>query len=92
MAARLKPRHQEDIKIKIQGVHLALMLQEHALEGFYNGVELSPTRIDAAKFLLNKIISNAVTEIAQTTEISGTLEVSKRPKLNREEWLASLVK
>ena len=92
MAARLKPRHQEDIRNKIQGVQLQIMLEKHALEGFYNGIELSPTRIDAAKFLLNKLISNAVTEIAQTTEISGTLEVSKRPKLNREEWLASLVK
>lgn len=67
MAARLKTRHQEDIKAKIQGVQLALMLQEHALTGSYNDVEISPTRIDAAKFLLNKLVSNAPNQ----TELSG---------------------
>jgi hypothetical protein len=68
MAARkLAVRHQEDIKSKIQGSQLRNLLEEHALTGFYNGVEVSATRIDAAKFLLNKLVSNAPTQ----TEVSG---------------------
>lgn len=76
MAARtLRPRHQEEIKAKIQGVQLQIMLQEHALTGFYNGIEVSASRIDAAKFLLNKLISNAPTEIDQN--ITGDLNITK---------------
>lgn len=75
MAARLRPRHQEEIKAKIQGGQLQNMLEEHALTGLYNGIEVSATRIDAAKFLLNKLISNAPTEIDQN--ITGELEITK---------------
>ena len=75
MAARLRPRHQEEIKAKIQGSQLQNMLEEHALTGYYNGIEVSATRIDAAKFLLNKLISNAPTEIDQN--ITGDLEITK---------------
>ncbi len=75
MAARLRPRHQEDIKAKIQGVQLQKLLQDYALTGFYNDVEVSSARIDAAKFLLNKLISNAPTEIDQN--ITGDLEITK---------------
>jgi len=94
MAARLRKSHQEDIKAKIQGVHLVKLLQDHALTGEYNGVEINTTRIDAAKFLLNKIISNAATEIEQKTELSGTVTTitAKRPKLTRDEGLATLAK
>jgi hypothetical protein len=60
LAARIRQSHQEDIKKKIQGVHLVKLLQDHAL----TGKELAPTRIDAAKFLLNKIVSNAPTEVS----------------------------
>ena len=69
MAARLKPRHQEEIKTKIQTTQLVKFLQEHAL----SGEEVKQTRIDAAKFLLNKTLSNAPTEIAQTTELTGDI-------------------
>lgn len=58
MAKRIRASHQEDIKAKIQGVQLTKLLQDHALTGEYNGIEVSQSRIDAAKFLLNKIVAN----------------------------------
>jgi hypothetical protein len=64
MAARLRKTHQEDVKLKIQASQLINVLQNHALNG---DEEISATRIDAAKFLLNKLISNAPTQ----TELSG---------------------
>lgn len=67
MAARLRKTHQEDVKTKIQATQLINFLQNHAL----NGDEASSTRIDAAKFLLNKIIANPVVE--QKTEHSGSI-------------------
>jgi hypothetical protein len=75
MATRLRQRHQDEIKQKIQGSQLVNLLQEHALTGEFQGQEVSATRIDAAKFLLNKIISNApqLTEI--TGEDGGAIEV-----------------
>lgn len=58
MAARLRPRHQDDIKKKIQASQLVNFLQDHALKGG----EVNTSRIDAAKFLLNKTLSNAPTD------------------------------
>lgn len=63
MAARLRAHHQEDVKRKIQASQLVNLLQDHALKG----TELSEGRKDAAKFLLNKIISNP----PQSLEHSG---------------------
>lgn len=74
MAARLRARHQEDVKAKIQASQLVNLLQEHALTGQYNGVEVSQTRIDAAKFLLNKIIANPPAEV--NTNLSGAVAVT----------------
>lgn len=59
MAARLRPRHQEEVKRKIQASQLVNLLQDHALKGR----ELDSTRVDSAKFLLNKLLSNAPTEV-----------------------------
>ena len=86
MAARLRLRHQEDVKQKIRASQLVNFLQNHALEDAI----ASPTRIDAAKFLLNKLISNAPTEIVQETEVSGALEHrhSVAPDMTKDEWIA----
>ena len=87
MAARIRKYHQEEIKAKIQASQLVNFLQNHAL----SESEAKPSQVDAAKFLLNKLISNAPTEVEQKTELSGTVEVAlKRPKLTREQWLATL--
>ncbi len=65
MAARLRKTHQEDVKAKIQASQLINFLQNHALANEC----ASPTRIDAAKFLLNKLVSNAPTDT--TVQHSG---------------------
>ena len=75
MAARLRASHQEDIKKKIQGVHLTKLLQDHAL----SNTKLASTRIDAAKYLLNKIVSNAPTEIGGVG--GGPVQVQEVPWL-----------
>jgi hypothetical protein len=77
MAARLRPHHQDDVKKKIQAAHLVKLLQDDAL-GKLNP-ELTPGRRDSAKFLLNKTISNAPTEI--TGENGGPLQVQEVPWL-----------
>ena len=74
MAARtLRPKHQEEVKTKIQTSQLINLLQNHALGNSEN--ELKPSQLDAAKFLLNKTISNAPTEVAQKTELTADIEV-----------------
>lgn len=60
MAARtLRPFHQEEVKAKIQASQLINRLQNH-IDG---KIEMTPTQVDAAKFLLNKRLGNAATEI-----------------------------
>lgn len=61
MAARLRKRHQDEVKEKIRASQLLNFLQNHALDG---KDVVQPTRIDSAKFLLNKLLSNAPTEIS----------------------------
>ena len=71
MATRLNNRHQESVKAKIQASQLINRVQKHAL----GELELTPTQLDANKFLINKIISNAPTE--QYTEFRGELGINK---------------
>lgn len=71
MAARLNPFNQESVKEKIQATQLVKRLQDHAL----GNIEMLPTQIDSAKFLLNKRLSNAATEVKQ--ELSGDLTINK---------------
>jgi hypothetical protein len=52
VAARLKPRHQEEIRAKIQVAQLVKFLEEHALSG--KGTKNTASRIMAARILLNK--------------------------------------
>lgn len=64
MAARLNRRHSDEIRAKIQTSQLINRLQKH-IDG---ELELSSTQIDAAKFLINKTLSNAPTQIEQSIE------------------------
>lgn len=60
MAARLRLRHQEEIKAKIQAAQLI-----NRLQSFADGeIELSSTQVQAIKILLDKSVSNAPTELA----------------------------
>ena len=73
MAARLRKTHQEDVKAKIQASQLVNFLQNHALKA----TDANTTRIDAAKFLLNKLVSNAPTDanVAHSGELIQKIEV-----------------
>ena len=73
MAARKKPMHPakiENMKEKIKTTLLINLLQNHALEDN----EVNNSRIDAAKFLLSKVISNAPTVTENETKISGAVD------------------
>lgn len=59
MAARLRPRHQEDVRKKIQASKLINLLSEHA-EGKR---EMTSTQVQSAKILLDKSVSNAPEEV-----------------------------
>lgn len=64
MAERLRKRHQDEIRTKIQASQLINVLQNHAL-----GVEandLSPTRMKAIEILLKKSLPDL-----SSTEITG---------------------
>ena len=63
MAARLNPRHSDMVRSKIQASQLVNRLTDHVL----GEVEMSSTQVQAAKILLDKVLSNA----PQQTEISG---------------------
>lgn len=54
MAARLRQRHQDDVRKKIQASQLINVLQNHALSG--DGKELTSSRLKAIEILLKKSI------------------------------------
>ena len=68
MAPRIKIRHDENTKAKIKASQLVNFLQNHALT---DGSEASQSRIDAAKFLLNKVLSNPPTDV--NNNLSGNV-------------------
>lgn len=65
MAARLRAKHQDEVRTKIQTSQLINRLQEHAL----GDVELTPTRIKAIEVLLKKTLPDL-----SATEITGDPE------------------
>lgn len=61
MAARkMRVRHQDEVRAKIQASCLIDRLHKHAK----GEVEMSATQVQAAKILLDKAVSNAPTEIS----------------------------
>ena len=70
MPKRLNPRHQQMVRDKIQTSQLINRLQSH-IDG---DVELSPSQIDAAKFLIGMSLSKPAVEQI----ISGELEHKHR--------------
>lgn len=69
MAARLRARHQDDVRKKIQASRLIGLLAEHA-EGKR---DMTSTQVQSAKILLDKSVSNAPDESHH--EHSGELVV-----------------
>ena len=80
---QIRRQHQDDVRRKIQASQIINRLQKH-IDG---EIELTPSQVSAAKILLDKSVSNAPTEIDQTTELSGTVEHTIRPQLTKEEWM-----
>ena len=67
MAERLRKRHQEEIRTKIQTSQLVNVLQNHALG--VDTVEITPTRMKAIELLLKKSLPDL-----SSTEITGDSE------------------
>jgi hypothetical protein len=84
MAARtLRPRHQEDIRRKIQASVLIDFLTKHVK----GEREMTPSQIRSAEILLKKSVPDLIsTEMTADLTVQG--EVGIRPQLTREEWLA----
>ena len=65
MAERLRKRHQDEVRTKIQTSQLVNVLQNHAL-GVDDEKEITPTRMKAIEILLRKSLPDL-----SSTEISG---------------------
>jgi len=63
MAERLRKRHQDEVRTKIQTSQLINVLQDHALNG---ESEIPPSRMKAIEILLRKALPDL-----SSTEISG---------------------
>ncbi len=55
MAARLRPRHQDDIRQKIKVSNIIDRLEKHIA----GEIEMTSTQVTSAKILLDKSMSNA---------------------------------
>ena len=55
MAARLRPKHQEDVRAKIQVSQLINRVHKYAI-GELTDEEVSPNRLNAIKLLLSKAL------------------------------------
>ena len=76
MAARLRPRHQDEVRQKIQASQII-----NRLQAYFNGeVDLSAGQIQTARILLDKSIGNA----PQEQIISGNDEAPLIHKVIRE--------
>jgi hypothetical protein len=63
MAERLRKKHQDEVRTKIQTSQLINVLQDHALNG---QTEIPPSRMKAIEILLRKALPDL-----SSTEISG---------------------
>lgn len=75
MAARLRKRHQDEVREKIRASQLINYLQNHALNN--EGAENANTRVRAAATLLNKIVPD-VQRNEHTGGDGGPLEIIHR--------------
>lgn len=75
MAARLRPRHQDEVRAKIQASQLINRLTNHA----FGEVELTATQIKAIEILLKKSIPDL-----SAVEMSGDADNPVQAKLTVE--------
>ena len=77
MAARLRLRHQDEVRAKIQASQLINRLTAHA----FGEIDLSPSQIKAIEILLKKSIPDL-----QAVELSGDAE---NPVALKFAWMTS---
>lgn len=70
MAARLNPRNQDAIRQRIKAEQLVKLLQDHALGEKQKAGQVTATRLDSAKFLLSKVLSNPPQQIEHAGEVT----------------------
>lgn len=70
MAARLRPHHQEDVRLKIKVSNIIDRLEKHVA----GEIEMTTAQVTSAKILLDKTISNAPNLVEQKTEHSGSVK------------------
>lgn len=75
MAARIRARHQEDVRKKIQASQIINRLNDF----FHGKIELTQGQIQSAKILLDKSVSNAPTEISGAG--GGPIQIQEVPWL-----------
>lgn len=68
---KLLTHNQDEVRRKIEAGRLVKLLQQHAV----GEIEMTPTRIQAAKILLDKTVSNAPTEISGPDGGALTVEI-----------------
>lgn len=71
MAARLRPRHQDEVRAKIQASQLINRLSGHA----FGEIEMTPSQIKAAEILLRKSVPD-LQSVEMTGEDGGPMEMS----------------
>lgn len=68
MAARLRPRHQDEVREKIRASQLVNRLEDHVL----GDVDMKPTQVTAALGLLKKCVPD-MTENKTDLDVGGNL-------------------
>lgn len=80
---RLRQRHSDAVRAKIQASQLINRLQGHV-----NGtVNMTPSQVKAAEILLRKSVPD-LCSMELSGEVEHTGEVGLRPVLTRDQWLA----
>lgn len=80
---RLRPRHQDEIKAKIQATQILKIIQSHVLEG----TEIAQSRIHAGLKLLDKVMANAIApsiEANQQAQAIQAISAAQMQLLARE--------
>jgi len=85
MAARLRPHHQDEIRLKIKTSQLVNVLQEHALTG--TG-EMAPSRMKAIEILLRKSLSD-LSSVTISGDPENPLQIQHSTKEQRDAAVAA---
>lgn len=73
MAARLRAKHQDEIREKIQTSHLIKRVQDYGL-GLLSDEDISPNRLNAIKLLLSKTLPD-MSSVQVDATVDGNLTV-----------------